>query len=312
MDGVMIFLIATGAFVLGIAVAVLVLRSAQIKGEASTPGETPPDADGQELDKERELLEKSTRSMREILVGLALAVKNLEGAASNSNSKLTTVRNTLNTMSLPADIGKCQELILAEVDKVIRTNTELRGELGKAQEQLARQKQLIDSLQIAATTDRLTKVGNRASFEDFFRAAYERFKLGGAPFSLIMLDVDHFKRINDEHGHIIGDRVLEALADKLRVCLRATDFIARYGGEEFAVILEKSSLSESIHVAENLRDSVETTVFRVEGKHLRLTVSMGCASAERGDNTKDIIARADEELYKAKRYGRNVVFPRGV
>lgn len=310
MDGVMIFLIATGAFVLGIAVAVLFLRGGQAKGAEDSGGEAP--ADGEELEKERELLEKSTRSMREILVGLALAVKNLEGAASNSNSKLTTVRNTLNTLSLPADIGKCQELILAEVDKVIRTNTELRGELGKAQEQLARQKQLIDNLQIAATTDRLTKVGNRASFEDFFRAAYERFKLGGAAFSLIMLDVDHFKRINDEHGHIIGDRVLEALADKLRVCLRATDFIARYGGEEFAVILEKSSLSEAIHVAENLRDSVETTVFKVEGKHLRMTISLGCASAERGDNTKDIIARADEELYKAKRYGRNVVFPRGV
>lgn len=327
MDTMLPILIGLGSFVCGIVAAVIGMR---IFGPEPVPsGQTPApvpvapaavcdrtaedDADTvtATLMRQREEFEKSLQSTQDILAALAGAVKSLDGAATKSGTTLTTVRQRLHSAPIPTEIAKYQELIIGEVDKIIRSNSELRKELTVAQERIDDQQRVIDCLQTAANTDHLTRVGNRASFDEYFHAACERVRHGGALFALIMIDIDHFKNVNDQYGHVIGDRVLESVANKLRVGLRSTDFLARYGGEEFAVILEKSTLEGACLVAENLRDAVETTSFIVENRKLRLTISLGCALAGHEDDEKTLIARSDAELYKAKKYGRNLVYPRG-
>lgn len=313
--GFIVVLLCVGSFVLGATMAVIVVRaqrpaSPEDEPDRKTALEKEAEAQRLALAKQKEQLDKSAQSVKEILVGLALAVKSVDGAATKSSHALTTVRNKIYDLALPKDLARCQELIIAEVDKVIRTNADLRQELARAQEELNRQRKVIDLLQTAATTDHLTQVANRASFDDYYKATCERFAAGGPAFAFIIADIDHFKNVNDRYGHVTGDRVLEAVANKLRVCLRASDFLARYGGEEFAVILERTNLLDTIRVAENLRSAIETTVFNLGEHKLRLTISLGCAVALKGASEKDVIQRADKELYMAKNAGRNRVYPR--
>lgn len=317
MGGMIVFLLCTGSFVLGATIAALIVRALRAPTDDAVDAaererlalEKAGELQRQALAKQKEQLDRSAQSVKTILVDLALAVKSVDGAATRSGSALTTVRNKIHELSLPPDIARWQEVIVGEVDKVIRTNGDLRGELSRAQEELTRQRKVIDLLQTAATTDHLTQVANRASFDDFFQAACERFQLSKTPFALLIADIDHFKNVNDKYGHVAGDRVLEAIANKLRVCLRGTDFLARYGGEEFAIILDRSNINDASTVAENLRNSVETTIFSLGEKRLRLTISVGCAVATAAGQEKDIILRADTELYKAKNEGRNRVSP---
>ncbi len=307
----LLFLISIGAFFLGGGMAIAIISG---RKKPTPPASRTDDAvvenntDADEI--ARKKLEKSTRSIKEILVGLAFAVKNLDGAASNSTNTLTTVRNKLDEMSLPQDIARCQELIIAEVDKVMRSNNGLRSELEKARVEMIKQRKVIESLQVAATIDKLTHIDNRASFDDYIIGAFERFRSSNVPFSIIIIDIDHFKKINDTYGHVIGDRVLEEMAGKLRTCLRSSDFFARYGGEEFVIVLEQTNLAQACIIAEHLRKSVGSEEFELDNHSIKLTISAGCAQVQEGDQIKDLIKHSDEQLYNAKNNGRNTIYPK--
>jgi diguanylate cyclase (GGDEF)-like protein len=136
-----------------------------------------------------------------------------------------------------------------------------------------------------------------------------------SPLSLAMLDIDHFKNINDEHGHPVGDRVLLCMADWLRGCIRQSDVVARYGGEEFAVILG-IGLKQSEDRFTNVLASIAGRSYDYEDagtpKSIRFTVSCGVAQFTGGDNVADLITRADQALYDAKHKGRNRVCVRKV
>ncbi len=314
MGGFIVVLLSIGSFALGATLAALIVRAQRPSSPDTAAAEKAAlekaaELQKQALAKQKEQLDKSAQSVKEILVGLALAVKSVDGAATKSSHALTTVRNKIYELALPKDLARCQELIIGEVDKVIHTNADLRQELARAQDELNRQRKVIDLLQTAATTDHLTQVANRASFDDYFKAASDRFVAGGPTFAFIIADIDHFKNVNDQYGHVAGDRVLEAVANKLRVCLRGTDFLARYGGEEFAIILERTTLPDAVRVAENLRNAIETTVFNLGEQKLRLTISLGCAVVNKGAPENDVVVRADKQLYMAKNSGRNRVFP---
>jgi diguanylate cyclase (GGDEF)-like protein len=125
--------------------------------------------------------------------------------------------------------------------------------------------------------------------------------------SLLMLDIDHFKRVNDQHGHLIGDDALRWLVSTLQAELRAMDFVCRYGGEEFCTILPETDYSGAARAAERLRVAVERSPFKHESVEIPLTVSVGGASWHAAGNIPDLLSRADEALYEAKRSGRNQV-----
>jgi diguanylate cyclase (GGDEF)-like protein len=157
--------------------------------------------------------------------------------------------------------------------------------------------------------DALTSLYNRRWLNDNLSRLIQRCQHAGESFSVLMLDVDHFKRYNDECGHAAGDRVLAAVAQLLRVKLRPTDLAARYGGEEFVVVLMSTDLNGARCAAERVRKACEAMHVELEdGRRLPpITISLGAAEMTLGDSPEDLLARADAALYRAKDNGRNRV-----
>jgi two-component system cell cycle response regulator len=161
-----------------------------------------------------------------------------------------------------------------------------------------------------AITDGLTGIANKRALVEFLERELARSKRHQRPLSLIILDIDHFKNINDEHGHLAGDQVLRNVARALCEHVGPDELLARYGGEEFAVILPESDLAKATARAESLRIGAESLVTQWEGERIRATISVGASAAEANDDITSLIARADANLYEAKRAGRNRVVAR--
>lgn len=158
-------------------------------------------------------------------------------------------------------------------------------------------------LQQLATTDPLTGVGNRlAMAQEMERQESERIRYD-RPYTLLVVDVDHFKRVNDRWGHATGDQVLRKVAGAVLANLRDSDRAFRYGGEEFVVILAETRLDGAVALAERIREGVEAAQIRYEEDVVRVTVSVGIAEA----SADDVLDHADRALYRAKRAGRNRV-----
>jgi diguanylate cyclase (GGDEF)-like protein len=158
-------------------------------------------------------------------------------------------------------------------------------------------------------TDGLTDVGNKKRLDQLVQKEIPRALRHSRELALLMVDIDHFKDVNDTYGHLAGDSVLRDLAGILAKRLRPDDELGRYGGEEFAAILPETSLGGALKIAEDLRGLVEQHRFIVEGEQIRVTVSIGAAALKQGMDAKAFFRAADEMLYKAKNGGRNKVCP---
>jgi len=164
-----------------------------------------------------------------------------------------------------------------------------------------------EELRRLVVTDPLTGLSNRRRFEEACEIETMRFRRYGVPASLVMLDIDFFKRVNDTYGHATGDAVLVALAETCRRALRETDVAARLGGEEFAVLLPMTSETGALEIAERLRTRLAATSVQTPAGRLNFTVSLGVATFSGQDEAETVLARADAALYRAKEYGRNRV-----
>jgi two-component system cell cycle response regulator len=165
-------------------------------------------------------------------------------------------------------------------------------------------------LEALATTDAVTTLLNRRALVDRLSHEMERARRYGTPLALLMVDLDHFKDINDTHGHLVGDEALREVARVLHGAVRNVDIVARYGGEEFAIVLPETSNEGAVAFAERVRERVAEHVFANERlPSLRITVSVGVASVPSADieSVEDFFARSDEALYRAKAGGRNQV-----
>lgn len=157
----------------------------------------------------------------------------------------------------------------------------------------------------SALRDALTGTGNRIAMDQALTREVEVARRHLQPLSVLMLDLDHFKLINDRHGHSIGDDALRAVAAAIKASLRNVDMVFRFGGEEFLVLLSNTSGSSAAQVGERLRRAVEELNLVIDGKPLPLSISLGCASLNAGESVDDLLRRADNALYEAKREGRN-------
>ncbi|RLJ69800.1 diguanylate cyclase (GGDEF)-like protein [Hydrogenivirga caldilitoris] len=159
-----------------------------------------------------------------------------------------------------------------------------------------------------AYMDNITGVFNRRAFDEFGKEVIDRFLALGKPVSVLMIDIDDFKKINDNYGHQVGDRVLAELGRLIKETLRDSDMVFRYGGEEFLAILPSTPLSGSLRAAENIRKRIELHRFSAGEETIRLTVSIGAAQGQGEDkDAEDVILRADKALYIAKKTGKNRV-----
>lgn len=162
-------------------------------------------------------------------------------------------------------------------------------------------------LEAMATTDHLTGLKSRHAYDILIDQAIRDSHRLAQPLTVVMLDIDHFKSINDSFGHIAGDRILSGVANAMRASLRSSDIICRWGGEEFLVALRNCDLVDAERIAETIRQTVANADFTFEGQPIPTTVSLGVAKLRPGESVEDLIGRADSALYQAKQAGRNCV-----
>ncbi len=190
----------------------------------------------------------------------------------------------------------------------------LRNEAGEVthfvaiERDVTEQKALEEKLETLSRTDPLTGLLNRRSLEDYLEKEYSRFTRHGTRFSLLLLDIDYFKSINDQYGHHTGDHVLKMLADCCIGKLRKHDVMARYGGEEFCVLLPNTSGDRAAVLAEKLRTAIAARTLGVDGQEVGVTSSIGVSEVQASDKSPaEILERADAALYEAKQSGRDRV-----
>ncbi|KJH75722.1 MULTISPECIES: GGDEF domain-containing protein [unclassified Pseudomonas] len=157
----------------------------------------------------------------------------------------------------------------------------------------------------SALRDPLTDTGNRVAMDQTLQREIDMSRRHLQPLSLLMLDIDHFKCINDTHGHSAGDEVLKAVAASIKGQLRNVDMVFRYGGEEFLILLSNTGREAAAMVGERLRFATQTREYLADGKSIELTVSLGCSTLLPGESAESLLRRADSALYVAKREGRN-------
>ena len=259
------------------------------------------------ITREREELKKIIGSLAAHIQSLAISSESF-GARLENYSRQVAATTTLD------EIRGVQKAILSDTLAIQKENAAAREKLLESEKRLKessrRISQLEEELESARKEkfiDHLTQVFNRGYLDEKLKEDAAAFQRYGEPFCLIMFDVDHFKKFNDNYGHQAGDGVLQAVAATAKEAMRASDTAARYGGEEFAVVVYKAKIDEAVKAAENIREAVAAHefVFKGEKKVVQVTISLGVAEFAKGDTPKSLIERADKCLYEAKRQGRN-------
>lgn len=198
--------------------------------------------------------------------------------------------------------------LVAEAHAVVAGNAKLQRHLGHVSHEAASLRQSLVTMREEATTDVLTGLANRREFERRLRVEAMQAAESGAPLSLILFDIDHFKAFNDRYGHAIGDEVLKLVAARLRENLKGRDLLVRYGGEEFVVLLAGTSPEAAMVVAEQLRRSLSSSTVRhrLSGEvYGNITATFAIACYEPGESLAGFVERADGALYRGKGAGRD-------
>lgn len=213
------------------------------------------------------------------------------------------IHNRLSSISQQIQVHNQQEQLDRE-----SSQQALRALTDKVREMEAESAELKSRLDIAqhnATRDTLTSLPNRLAFEERLNSELARWKRKTSPLSMIIWDIDFFKKINDTYGHKSGDKALVVIAQLLSKHCRESDFVARFGGEEFVMLLPDTDAVTAKNVANKLRETVEMANFKVAGNKVTITLSCGISQIVEGDSSESIFERADKALYKAKHNGRN-------
>jgi diguanylate cyclase (GGDEF)-like protein len=195
--------------------------------------------------------------------------------------------------------------VLKAVDKLIQFNERMQQQLNSAEEKLEDQARQIANHSVEALTDALTGLANRRAFDRELSRAYRASIDRGEPTIVMMIDVDHFKSLNDTYGHQAGDEVLRGIADVVRERIPDEYMVARYGGEEFAVIFTNSDINAAEEKAEMARRAIGAETFEYDGLELHVTASAGVAQFVPGETATSLLGRADSALYASKENGRD-------
>jgi diguanylate cyclase (GGDEF)-like protein len=229
---------------------------------------------------------------------------------SRNHARLTVLHGRVSVLDLGSTNGTYVNRKKAQGAVVLQNGDELRcgNTIFKFLSEGSVDSVYHDELYKQATLDPLTSVFNRKHFTNQLESEFLRARRYRRPLSLVLIDLDYFKRVNDTHGHPAGDFVLERTAELVRRSLRAQDVLARYGGEEFALLLPETPADNAYTLAEKLRAKIQATVYQFDGKNIEVTASMGVATLDAGHTgVNDLVVDADKKLYAAKHSGRNVV-----
>lgn len=237
-------------------------------------------------------------------------VKDVRTATSEYSSRLGGVSGKIEHVEDADELKEILNSMMTDTESMIAQNHRLEEQLDKSSEVMDALQRDLENVRKEALTDGLTGLANRKAFDSEIKRIAHEAEEDSATFSLLMVDIDHFKSFNDNFGHQIGDQVLRLVARTLTDGVKGRDVAARYGGEEFAIILPDTPLHAGVIVGEALRKAVATkdVINRNTGEKLsRITMSVGVAEYNDGEDTVELIERADAALYTAKHNGRNQV-----
>lgn len=215
----------------------------------------------------------------------------------DNNPSIEEIKNIIDTVTTEAQLA-------------LNTNKDIYTTLDSLTDEITHLREDVDRLGSEVMTDSLTEVANRRGFDIALKGAVDQSQSTGRPCALLMADLDHFKRINDNFGHQTGDKILRFVANTLKNNIRGGDIIARYGGEEFAIILPNTEQSGALNVAQNLLKEVSARQLTTGNSSKpigRITMSIGLTLYQNNESLESFIERADQCLYQAKNAGRNQV-----
>jgi diguanylate cyclase len=261
-------------------------------------------------DSERDFIKEADKTFDAELQKVIGILSASTSQASQFGENLDTFSGEIKAARSIDTLRNAVEKIATEAQVVAAKNVALQKELENTSKQLTVVRQDYDKAHHEAQVDALTEIGNRKFFDREIVRALAQSREQGTKIVLLMADIDHFKRFNDTHGHLVGDQVLRLVARTLVENLKGRDVIARYGGEEFVIIMTETRLEDAEVVANHLRNSLATKRVTKRGTNETLgviTISIGAAEHVDGEDADTLIARADAAMYEAKQTGRNRV-----
>jgi diguanylate cyclase len=232
------------------------------------------------------------------------------GSASSYTESLVNVAQNLGLATDEPAVRAIVETLVQATKQMEMNNQALEARLSASKQEITELQQSLDVVRSESLTDPLTSLANRKYFDEALAKAITEARSKDEPMSLMLTDIDHFKKFNDSFGHLTGDQVLRLVAIAAKQNVKGQDIAARYGGEEFAIVLPNTMLRQAITVADHIRRAVmgKELMKRSTGEHLgRVTISIGVATLQQNDSMQSLIERADTCLYAAKRNGRNRV-----
>lgn len=261
-------------------------------------------------DRAEKLLKETSEKMNSTIESVSGVVSDVKDSSSDFGGKIDDLAGDAANVDDPEELKKMLGKVVAETNEMVEKNKVLEQELDKSTENLQEMRKDLDEIRKEAMTDGLTGLSNRKTFDEELAHIVEGCRANDGVFSLLIMDIDHFKKFNDDYGHQIGDQVLRLVARTITDGIKGRDTACRYGGEEFTVILPDTPLMGAEKVAESLRAAVgrKELVNRSTGDKLgQITISVGVAQFAKQEEIEDLIERADTALYTAKNSGRNRV-----
>ncbi|MGD8241454.1 MAG: diguanylate cyclase [Desulfobacterales bacterium] len=267
------------------------------------------------IDHQKAYLEERDRELRNIIDLLTRAMASINSENDAYHRQILEKGEQIEQITRLDDIRKIKSALEREVQSLRATVQAKQADeqirIASLSSRVATLKAELQSVKEESMRDGLTGVYNRRAFDEQIKALLDHNDVQRRGFSILLLDIDDFKYINDTYGHPIGDRVILALADVCRQMIRSDDFLARYGGEEFVILLPGASRRNATKKARQLCKEIAQTRYTLDDDDappLSITVSIGVTARERRDDTEALIARVDKALYQAKQEGKNRAF----
>jgi len=257
--------------------------------------------------------EAMVKTRQALLALLASTQKSLQEAGKDSQSYSESLNNAVDDLQGGGDISTATNAISRLIDETSQmqaSSQTLQDELSKSNRDLAELQTEFERVRHESMVDPLTGIQNRRAFDDALAECCSQTKIDQQPLCLLIIDIDHFKKVNDTYGHVVGDAVLKCVSSALNKTIRGGDLLARYGGEEFVVVLPMTPMEGAERVADNICNIVRNQAMdknQVGDNVGRVTVSVGVALFSEAESTEEFVARADTALYRAKESGRNRV-----
>jgi diguanylate cyclase len=258
----------------------------------------------------KEILQEVHKETHKIFQNIFQATLSTSDLTSNYSVKMEEYSIKLDEAK---DITQIQHFIvdiIKDTNDIAKSSKQLNQQLEEATSQIENLNKQLEETEREVLLDALTGLNNRKAFDKKIKELYEIFKKNEDFFSVLMMDIDFFKKFNDQYGHHIGDEVLSIVGSNLKKNLKGKDFSARYGGEEFIALLPNTTLHNACVVADQIREEISKKRLKIKktGQTIgNITISMGASKIRKGDSAISVVERADAALYMAKDSGRNNV-----